>query len=58
MLTFRSQPDQVSCRMTITKMMITKTPMIVPMIPRFTVHLRVRSGDSGTSSTESPTGSL
>lgn len=26
---------QVSCRITITKMMITKIPMIVPMMPRF-----------------------
>ena len=26
---------QVSCKMTITKMMITKTPMIVPMTPLF-----------------------
>jgi hypothetical protein len=26
---------QVSCRITITRMMMTSTPMIVPIIPRF-----------------------
>jgi hypothetical protein len=30
---------QVSCRMTITRMMMTSTPMIVPIIPRFMENL-------------------